>query len=86
MLCIVMLLVVFFLKKKDSSKPQQVIKGKVIEKPIQQGNIEWYVIECENGSRIKLRNFQSNRLIITVGDVGVFTYKGKTIQSFKRAE
>lgn len=82
--CIVMWLLVVFLKKKDNSQPMQTIKAKILEKPIQQGNIEWYVVECEDGRRLKLRSFQSNHLIITVGDVGVISYKGKTIQSFKR--
>lgn len=56
----------------------------VLEKPIQQGNIEWYVIECEDGRRLQLRSFQGNRLIIAVGDIGIISYKGKTIQSFQR--
>lgn len=83
-MCIVMCLLVLFLKRKDNSKPLQTAKVKILEKPIQQGNIEWYVIECEDGRRLKLRSFQSNRLIITVGDVGVISYRGKTIQSFQR--
>ena len=82
--CIVMLLIVLFLKNKDNSKPMQTMRAKIIEKPIQQGNIEWYVIECEDGRRLKLRNFQSNQLIIAVGDVGIISFKGKTIQSFRR--
>ena len=83
-LCITMCLVVFFLKKKDNSKPLEKVRAKILEKPIQQGNIEWYVIECEDGRRLKLRSFQGNHLIITVGDVGVISYRGKTIQSFQR--
>ena len=59
-------------------------KVKVIEKPIQQGNIEWYVVECENGERLKLRSFQANHIMITVGDVGTVSYRGQTIQDFKR--
>lgn len=83
-LCIVMWLLIVFLKKKDNSKPLQTVRAKILEKPIQQGNIEWYVIECEDGRRLKLRSFQGNHLIIAVGDVGVISYKGKTIQSFQR--
>lgn len=83
-LCITMFLLVFFLKRKDNSKPLQTIKAKILEKPVQQGNIEWYLIECEDGTRLKLRNLQSNHLIITVGDVGVISFRGKTIQSFQR--
>lgn len=83
-LCITMCLLVFFLKRKDNSKPLQTVKAKILEKPVQQGNVEWYLIECEDGRRLKLRNFQSNLLIITVGDVGVISFRGKTIQSFQR--
>lgn len=53
------------------------------KKPIQQGNVEWYVVECENGERIKLRSFQANNLILSVGDKGLFGYQGKTIKTFK---
>lgn len=73
-----------FLKKKDNSEPLQSVRVKILEKPVQQGNIEWYVIECEDGRRLKLRSFQGNDLIIAVGDVGVISYRGKTIQSFQR--
>ncbi|MCM1244781.1 MAG: hypothetical protein NC293_03950 [Roseburia sp.] len=83
-ICIVMWLLVVFLKNKDNSQPMKTVKVKILEKPIQQGNIEWYVVECEDGSRLKLRSFQSNHLIITVGDVGIISFKGKTIQSFQR--
>ena len=40
-----MLLTVLFLKNKDNSKPMQTMRAQIIEKPIQQGNNEWYVIE-----------------------------------------
>lgn len=83
-LCIAIWILVSFLKKKDNSKSLQTVKAKILEKPIQQGNIEWYVIECEDGKRLRLRNFQSNHLIIAVSDVGIISYKGKTIQSFQR--
>lgn len=83
-LCIVLWLLFFFLKAKDDSKPLQTVRGKILEKPIQQGNIEWYVVECEDGRRLKLRSFQANRVIIAVGDVGVISYKGETIQAFQR--
>ncbi len=82
--CIAMCLLVVFLKKKDNSKPMKTVRAKILEKPIQQGNIEWYVVECEDGSRLKIRSFQSNHLIIAVGDEGLISYKGITIQSFQR--
>ena len=82
--CIIVWLLYFFLKKKDNSKPLQTIRAKIIEKPVQQGNVEWYVIEGEDGKRLKLRSFQANQLIISIGDVGIISYRGKTIQAFQR--
>lgn len=83
-LCIIILIFYLIMKKKDSMKPLLTQKAKILEKPIQQGNVEWYVVECENGERLKLRSFQANQIIIAVGDVGIISYKGKTIQSFQR--
>lgn len=71
-------------KKQDNNKALITKNVKVLEKPVQQGNIEWYVVECENGDRLKLRSFNANRLFISVGDVGEISFKGKTIQDFKR--
>lgn len=81
---IIAYLLYVFLKKKDNSKPIHRENVKVIEKPIQQGNVEWYIMESEDGRRLKLRSFQGNTTIITVGDVGVVEYRGKTVQSFER--
>ena len=49
-------------KKQDDNKELITRKVKILEKPVQQGNIEWYVVECENGERLKLRSFQGNKL------------------------
>lgn len=78
------LLFLFFLKRQDNNKELISQKVRILEKPIQQGSIEWYVVECENGERLKLRNFKADSIIISVGDVGIISYKGKTIQSFQR--
>ena len=51
-------------------------KVTVLEKPVQQRNVEWYVMECENGDRIKLRSFQGNIFFISVGDKGIVSYRG----------
>ena len=85
-LFIVLVVVYFWLKMKDNSKPLMSEKVKILEKPIQQANVEWYVVECENGERLKLRSFQANHIIIAVGDIGIVEYRGKTIQSFQRKE
>lgn len=59
------------IKKQDENKELVTRTVKVLEKPVQQGNIEWYVIEDENGERLKLRSFNANDMIITVGDKGI---------------
>lgn len=73
-------------KRQDDRKELTVRKVKVLERPVQQGNLEWYVVECENGERLRLRSFQANNIIIEVGDVGVIGYKGQTIQTFRRED
>lgn len=73
-----------FIKKKDNAKPLETRKVKILEKPLQQGNIEWYIVECDNGERLKLRNLQANQVLISVGDVGTLSFRGQTIQDFKR--
>ena len=83
-LCIVLILAYIFLKNKDKNKKLISQKVTVLEKPIQQGNVEWYIMECENGDRIKLRSFQGNSLFISVGDKGIVSYRGQTVESFKR--
>lgn len=73
----------FIVRKKDDSKPLQRQKAKILERPVQQGTVEWYVVEFENGERKKLRSFQGTKLFITVGDEGIIEYRGITIQSFQ---
>ncbi|OUP01958.1 hypothetical protein B5F37_05535 [Drancourtella sp. An210] len=81
---IILFIIYYFLKRADNNKELITKKVKVIEKPVHQGNIAWYVVECENGERIKLRSFDANTLLISVGDIGILKYKGQTIQSFVR--
>ncbi len=76
--------VYFYVKGQDNKKPLITKKVKVLEKPVSQGNIAWYVVECEDGERLKLRSFQDGKMIISVGDVGILSYRGQTIQDFKR--
>ena len=83
-LCIVLILAYVFLKNKDKNKKLISQKVTVLENPVQQGNVEWYLMECENGDRIKLRSFQGNSLLISVGDKGIVSYRGQTVESFKR--
>lgn len=80
----ILLLAVFISKKQDDKKELVTCKVKILEKPFHKDPVAWYIVECENGERLKLRSFQANSLIITVGDVGIMEYKGSTIQSFHR--
>ena len=83
-LCVLLIALYAFLKNKDKNKQLISKKVTVIEKPIQQGNIEWYVMECEDGERIKVRSFKGNSLFISVGNKGIVSYRGQTIEAFKR--
>lgn len=67
----------YLVKRQDNNKELITREVKILEKPVQQGHIEWYVVECKNGERIKLRSFQANNIIIAVGDEGMLAYKRK---------
>ena len=85
-LVILMLVVIaanFILRTKDDSKEAIRRKVKILEKQSNAG-AEWYIVECENGERLRLRNFQGYKVFITVGDEGVLEYKGLTIKSFQK--
>ena len=81
---IFVLLIYFFIRRQDNGKELVTKKVKILEKPVRQGNIEWYLVEFEDGNRLKLRSFQANNLIITEGDTGILSYRGITIESFQR--
>ena len=83
-LLVVGVIVYSYVIKMDDKRPLMTEIVKVLEKPIQQGNIEWYVVECENGVRMKLRNLHANSIIIAVGDVGTVSFRGQTIETFER--
>lgn len=83
-LAVVVWALFFLLMFKDNWKPLHKEIVNVLEKPVQQGMVHWYIVESENGERKKLRCFKVNKVLITVGDVGIIEYRGITIQSFKR--
>lgn len=73
----------FYLKIKDQNKPLQKVQCKVLERVSKNGNIEWYLVEFEDGSRKRLRNFHAlDKVIISPGDRGVIEVRGITIQAF----
>ena len=75
---------VYFIKRSDNNKPLVTRRVKVLEKLSSYRAIEWFVVELENGERLKLRNLDANRLILSTGDIGILKYRGKTIESFQR--
>ncbi|MEE1034304.1 MAG: hypothetical protein U0L06_07055 [Agathobacter sp.] len=83
-ICVIAIVAIYAAKKSDDSKPLETKNITVLEKLVQQGKIEWYLIEDENGYRFKLRNFNADSLPIVVGDRGAIQYRGKTIVSFRR--
>lgn len=74
----------FFIKKLDNSKQLIERRVKFLEKLPGVGNVGWYIVECEDGERLKLRSFEVTKLLVSPGDVGILRYKGITIQSFQR--
>ena len=74
----------FFLKKSDNNKELIEKRVKFLEKLPGFGNVGWYIVECENGERLKLRSFEATELLVSPGDIGILRYKGITIQSFQR--
>ena len=75
---------VYFVKRMDNNKPLITRRVKILEKIYSLGEIEWYVVEFENGERLKLRNLNAYKMILSAGDVGILRYKGMTIEAFQR--
>ena len=66
---VVMLFLCIFVMNKDNGKELKTKRAKILEKPVQQGNIEWYVVEFENGVRGVAMNLEdSNVGVILMGD------------------
>lgn len=81
--------------KEDDDKPAVRSKGRVLEKYVENRDanaifaklnlrIEWIVIECENGNRLRLRNLPANNIQLLPGDQGEFMYRGETLYRFDR--
>ena len=62
-MAIIILALYYFVKKQDDNKELVTQMVKVLEKPVQQGNIEWYVVECENKKGIRCRSRKSFKII-----------------------
>ncbi len=85
LVCILSFIFVKLVKHGDSNKPLVTKKVVILEKKLSQGNIEWYNIETSDNERLQLRNFNANKIIITAGDHGILSYRGKTIVAFERS-
>ncbi|MBQ8390305.1 MAG: hypothetical protein IJX52_04940 [Oscillibacter sp.] len=79
--------------KTDDSEPEVTHTGKIIEKTSDETGsrafgvtlqIDWIILEKEDGSRIRLRNVRTQEIMLSVGDVGTATVRGQTIYSFTR--
>lgn len=46
--------------------------------------VGWYLVECEDGERLKLRTFENHKVLFSVNDIGIIRYQGNTILSFQR--
>ena len=71
----------FILRKKENLKPLCSAKITVIEKS-QTAGVVWYTVEFESRERRRLRSFNPNNPLLTVGDKGTIEFRGITIQSF----
>lgn len=74
----------YFLKKSDNNKQLIVKRIKILEILPVNHLVGWYIVECEDGERLKLRSFEPNKLLVSVGDIGILGYRGQTIQTFNR--
>lgn len=45
--------VCYCIRRSDDTKPLISKKVRVLEKPTQNGNIEWYIMECVDGQRFR---------------------------------
>lgn len=78
----VIALVLTIMRIRQKNKPLIKKHVKVIEKTTTNNQIEWFVVEMENGGRVRLRNFNADKILILEGDTGEISYRGITIEGF----
>lgn len=87
LICALLYTVVIIIIKinKSYDKKERLIrrKAKILEKVVKYGQITWFVVEFENGERIRLRALNGTGLLITAGDVGIISFRGKTIEKIQ---
>ncbi len=72
------------IKNSDNNKPIIRKSVKILEKRVSTG-LEQYDVETSDGERLRLVKYD-NKIIITAGDEGTLSYKGKTIVGFNRTQ
>ena len=81
----VIITVIFYAVKRGCGQRKLITKRvKIKRKVVKSKNVEWYIAECQNGERLKLKNPKASTLPISIGDIGIVSYRGKVIQSFMR--
>ena len=73
-----------FIKKSDKNKPVFATRAKILEKITDTLFVGWYLVEFENGERLKLRTFEPRKVFFSAGDIGILRYQGITILSFQK--
>ena len=58
--------------------------SKILEKITDTLFVGWYLVEFENGERLKLRTFEPRKVFFSAGDIGILRYQGITILSFQK--
>ena len=85
LIAVVIIMVIFYLIKRGCGRRKLITKRiKIKRKVVKSKNVEWYIAECQNGERLKLKNPRASTLLISIGDIGIVSYRGKVIQSFMR--
>ena len=81
---IIVLAGIYFIKNSDKTKPVITKRVKILAKLPGAHMVGWYLVECEDGERLKLRTFENHKVLFSVNDIGIIRYQGNTILSFQR--
>ena len=77
-------IVFYFIKNSDKTKPVITKRVKILAKLPGAHMVGWYLVECEDGERLKLRTFENHKVLFSVNDIGIIRYQGNTILSFQK--
>ena len=68
---------------EDIAEERKLLRSR-LETQFEKRGIYAELVEFENGERLKLRNLNAHKMILSAGDVGILRYKGMTIEAFQR--